>query len=294
MKRILALTTAVAALGVTAHAQLWNNDAYTYTPTKPLYERLGGVHKVAIMVDTFVTRLSMDKTVLMNERCAVALSKPNLPYMKFNMTSYFAQQWGGPQKYMGPDMVEWHRQAMITDAEWAAGDKIFRWVLDDMKVGMDEQKEVGEFFVWFRKEMKKPSMGSKVELSMGAEGSLYQRLGGGGAIAAVVDEFVNRLAMDPTIGGNKNVVKSLTSGRVSDAGLKYLVTEQLIMAAGGPATYSGRDMAKSHKGLMITEAEWEAGAKILKSVLDDFKVPAKEQGEIFSVISGTKKDIVGR
>ena len=51
-------------------------------------------------------------------------------------------------------------------------------------------------------------------------------------------------------------------------------------------------MKESHKDLGIGEKEWEAGANILKGVLDKFMVPAKEQGEIFAVISSTKKDIV--
>jgi len=154
-------------------------------------------------------------------------------------------------------------------------------------------KMVNDFFTEFRHKMTM-SGPTDIMMPMAAKDSLYTRLGGTPAIAAVVDEFVNRLAMDPTIMGNKNVVKSLTGGKVTGAGIKFLVVEQLIVASGGPAKYSGRDMATAHKGLFVTEDEWNVSAKILKSVLDDFKVPEKEQGEVFGAIVASKKDIVGK
>jgi hemoglobin len=291
MKRILALISISAALAVSACAQ-W--DEY-YTPKNydSLFKRIGGVHKLASVIETFAVNMSNNQIVMANPQCAIAFSKGYRPYFTFSLTQYLADMWGGPQKYMGPDMVAWHRMAKITDEEWALGEKCFRAALDKAMVPMNEQKEIGEFMNSFRMKVKSPGM-SDVTLPMGSEGSLYRRLGGGGAIAAVVDEFVNRLSMDPVVTGNKNVIKSLTSGKVSGAGIKYLVTEQLIMASGGPSTYSGRSMAESHKGLMVTEAEWAASAQILKSVLDDFKVPEKEQGELFNVISGAKNDSVGK
>ncbi|MBS1725605.1 MAG: group 1 truncated hemoglobin [Armatimonadetes bacterium] len=122
--------------------------------------------------------------------------------------------------------------------------------------------------------------------------SLYARLGGIVPISMVVNDFIDQLATDPVQLGNKNVVKSLTSGKVTAAGLKYLVTEQLAMAAGGPFKYTGKSMKESHKDLAITEKEWQSAAAILKKVLDGYKVPAKEQGEIFAAISASHNDIV--
>jgi hemoglobin len=87
-------------------------------------------------------------------------------------------------------------------------------------------------------------------------------------------------------------VKALSDGHISTDGLKFLVTEQLAAAAGGPFKYTGRTMKNSHTHLMISSKEWEAGGKILKSVLDKFMVPAQEQGEIFTVIASLEKDIV--
>src|SRR5687767_5860800 len=72
--------------------------------------------------------------------------------------------------------------------------------------------------------------------------SLYERLGGVYAIAAVVDDFIERIMNDPRLNANPMVDEA--HHRVSRAGFKYLVTEQLCHAAGGPQRYTGRAMGE--------------------------------------------------
>lgn len=291
MKRTFAIAVMALASWSTAFAQY--DDVWNPKKDGNLYNAMGGVHQVAAVVDNFADRMSMDQKVMMNPACKMAFSKEALPFFKYEMTEWLAQQWGGPQKYMGPDMVAWHRAAKISEDEWKAGAMHFHEAMDKFMVKKEVQKDVDMFFTSFHN-MVAMKGSTDVTMPMADKETLYMRLGGTPAIAAVVDEFVNRLAMDETTLGNKNVVKSLTSGKVTPAGIKFLVVQQIVMASGGPAKYSGRDMASAHKGLMITEAEWEASAKVFKAVLDDFKVPAREQGELFSAITASKKDIVGR
>ena len=87
--------------------------------------------------------------------------------------------------------------------------------------------------------------------------SLYERLGGVYAIAAVVDDFIDRVMDDPRLNANPQVNEA--HHRVARAGFKYLVTEQVCAAAGGPQRYTGKSMADSHAHLAITELEWQAG-----------------------------------
>jgi hemoglobin len=117
--------------------------------------------------------------------------------------------------------------------------------------------------------------------------SLYQRLGGYDAIAAVVDEFIGRLAGDQQFA-------RFFAGLSTDSKkrLRQLLVEQLCEAAGGPCLYTGRAMKASHAGLGITEKEWEAGAKHLIAALDKFKVPQKEKDEVVAFVSTLKKEIV--
>jgi hemoglobin len=120
--------------------------------------------------------------------------------------------------------------------------------------------------------------------------TLYERLGGVYAIAAVVDDFINRIMEDPRLNANPKVNEA--HHRVSRAGFKYLVTEQLCEAAGGPQRYTGRSMYDSHAHLDITEREWQAFLDDLQQTLNKFKVPQAEQSQIFALIASTMKDIV--
>jgi len=119
------------------------------------------------------------------------------------------------------------------------------------------------------------------------EKSLYQRLGGYDAIAAVVDDFIGRLVSDKRF-------EKFFSGFSTDSKKKIRqhLVDQLCAAAGGPCVYMGRDMKTTHTGLGITEDDWNAGVKHLGESLDKYKVPAKEKSDVLSVVGTLKKDIV--
>jgi hemoglobin len=119
--------------------------------------------------------------------------------------------------------------------------------------------------------------------------SLYHRLGGYDALAAVTDDFVGRLAADPALH------RFFTGLSVdSQKKLRQHVVDFLCSATGGPCIYTGRDMKTAHTGLGITEDDWNVSVKHLVATLDKFKVPEKEKNEVLGAISGLKGDIVGK
>jgi hemoglobin len=120
--------------------------------------------------------------------------------------------------------------------------------------------------------------------------SLYERLGGIYAIAAVVDTFIDRVMVAPEL--NANPLVDEAHHRVPKAGFKYLVTEMVGEATGGPQRYTGKSMAESHKHLNISPSEWVVFAGIFKGVLDEYKVPEAEQAELFAIVGTTRGDIV--
>ena len=120
--------------------------------------------------------------------------------------------------------------------------------------------------------------------------SLYERLGGIYAIAAVVDTFIDRIMVAPEL--NANPLVDEAHHRVPKAGFKYLVTEMVGEATGGPQRYTGKTMAESHKHLNISPSEWVVFAGIFKGVLDEYKVPEAEQAELFAIVGTTRGDIV--
>ena len=125
---------------------------------------------------------------------------------------------------------------------------------------------------------------------MPAQKSLYDRLGGIYAIAAVIDDLIDRVMDNPRLNANPKVDEA--HHRVSRAGFKYLVTELVCGATGGPQKYTGRSMRESHAHLDITEDEWQVFLADLQACLDKFAVPQAEQGEIFALVESTKCDIV--
>jgi hemoglobin len=125
---------------------------------------------------------------------------------------------------------------------------------------------------------------------MTEERSLYDRLGGVYAIATVVDDFIDRVMADDRLNANPKVDEA--HHKVPPAGFKYLVTEQVCEATGGPQRYTGKTMADSHDELGITEGEWQAFLDDFRQTLDKFSVPEQEQAELFAIVESTKADIV--
>lgn len=122
------------------------------------------------------------------------------------------------------------------------------------------------------------------------QASLYDRLGGVYSIATVVEDFIDRIMVNPRLNANPRVDEA--HHRVSPAGFKYLVTEMVCWATGGPQTYTGRSMRDSHQDLMITADEWEAFLDDLQQTLDKFGVPQAEQTELKAIVDSTRADIV--
>jgi hemoglobin len=120
--------------------------------------------------------------------------------------------------------------------------------------------------------------------------TLYERLGGVYSIAVVVDDLIDRVMADPRLNANPAVDDA--HHKVPPAGFKYLVTEMVCWAAGGPQRYSGRSMSDSHRHLNITPAEWEAFLDDVRQSLEKFNVPAGEQAELRAIVQSTYGDIV--
>jgi len=119
------------------------------------------------------------------------------------------------------------------------------------------------------------------------ETTLYTRLGGYDAIAAVADDLLRRLTTDAQLG-------RFWQHRGED-GLrreKQLLIDFLCASAGGPLYYTGRDMASSHRGMRISEGDWTIFLNHLKATLDSFAVPERERGEVLAFVNSTRNDIV--
>jgi len=120
--------------------------------------------------------------------------------------------------------------------------------------------------------------------------TLYDRLGGVYSIATVIDDLIDRVITDARLNANPAVNEA--HHKVLPAGFKYLATEMVCWAAGGPQKYTGRSMRDSHQHLNITPKDWEAFMDDLQQTLDKFEVPTAEQAELRAIVQSTYGDIV--
>ncbi len=116
------------------------------------------------------------------------------------------------------------------------------------------------------------------------QASLYERLGGKPAIEAVVGQFLQNVVADDRING--------FFANVDAADLQTKLVDQICEASGGPCTYTGRDMATTHKGLGITDDHFNALVEDLVAALDQFNVPEREKNELLGALGPMKGDIV--
>lgn len=117
--------------------------------------------------------------------------------------------------------------------------------------------------------------------------SLYTRLGGYDAIAAVAGSLIGRLMADSQLG-------RFWEHR-GDDGLqreKQLLIDFLCSSAGGPLLYTGRDMTVTHRGMRISESDWTIFLGHVRDTLAEFSVPAAETADVVGFVESTKPEIV--
>ena len=123
-------------------------------------------------------------------------------------------------------------------------------------------------------------------MSDGAK-SMYERLGGYDAIAAVANDLLPRLRSDPQLGrfwahrGEDGVRRD-----------KQLLIDFLCASAGGPVYYRGRGMVLTHRGMRISESDWSVFLGHAAATLAKFQVPDAEQREVVAFVQSLKKEIV--
>ncbi len=134
-----------------------------------------------------------------------------------------------------------------------------------------------------------------------AQASLYDRLGGVFAIAAVIDQFSDALVQNPVVGqksGNPQLREWHVNNLGRLPGLKFMRTLWVCNISGGPFEYTptrpGHDnlgLEEAHRKLRISPAEFDEVAAELGRTLAAFKVPEAEQGEVLAAFAAHKGEV---
>jgi len=133
------------------------------------------------------------------------------------------------------------------------------------------------------------------------EKSLYERLGGVFAIAAVVDHFSDAVVKNPVVGQkskNPQLAEWHTKNLGRLPGLKFMRTLWVCNVSGGPfqftATKPGTTslgLEEAHRDLRISPAEFDEVAAELGRTLDFFKVPTREKTEVLAAFAAHKDEV---
>ena len=109
------------------------------------------------------------------------------------------------------------------------------------------------------------------------------------AIGIVVESFVANMVADSRVNARFKDLQPAARGKLTSS-----LADQLCEAAGGPCSYYGKDMKTTHKGMKITEAEWNATVENMAKALDKHKVAEREKKELLAALGPMKADIVGQ
>lgn len=134
-----------------------------------------------------------------------------------------------------------------------------------------------------------------------AESSLYDRLGGAFAIAAVIDHFSDAVVQNPIV-GQKSANPALREWHTNNLGrlpgLKFMRTLWVCNISGGPFEFAATKpsstplgLEEAHRELKISPAEFDEVAAELGRTLDFFKVPEREKAEVLAAFSAHKAEV---
>ena len=134
-----------------------------------------------------------------------------------------------------------------------------------------------------------------------AEPTLYDRLGGAFAIAAVVDHFSEAIVRNPIVGQqseNRQLREWHTDNLGRLPGLKFMRSLWVCEVAGRPQQYAATKpgstslcLEEAHRKLKISPAEFDEVAAELGRTLDHFEVPEREKGEVLAAFAAHKNEV---
>lgn len=138
----IALLAAAVAIGTTLAPLASAQPADTHDTRKPLYDRIGGLKGITVVVDDFIDRLVTNRTLNRNPAIKAGRISSPAPYLKFQVAQLVCEMSGGPCKYTGQSMKASHAHLNIREKEWGVMAKEFRKSLNKFKVPAAEQQEL--------------------------------------------------------------------------------------------------------------------------------------------------------
>lgn len=118
----------------------------------------------------------------------------------------------------------------------------------------------------------------------------WERMGGLQGVRKVVDDLADAVTKDPKVDFSRDGKFKPTAAEVTH--MKQMIVAQISSATGGPLAYEGKSMVEIHKGMGITNAQFDAFVRDFREVLRKNHVDAKDADDLVSKVEATRKEIV--
>lgn len=138
--KLWAALAVLAMMAVGAHTAFAQGGAEQKQPS--LYDRLGGLAPISVVVSDFIDALVPDAVLNANPAIDAARKRVPAAYLKYHVTALVCQATGGPCQYQGRTMKEAHAHLNITEREWDRMVTIFKEILAKHKVPAKETEEL--------------------------------------------------------------------------------------------------------------------------------------------------------
>ncbi len=132
----------MASSGCAAQAAQKPADPKATATGPSLYERVGGINNIAMLMDDVIDRAYLDPVFNANPRIVEAHKRFPKPIYKYQATNLACMVMGGPCKYTGRSPKEAHQHLNVNEKEWQALLTMFRDSMDSFKVPPKEQGEI--------------------------------------------------------------------------------------------------------------------------------------------------------
>jgi hemoglobin len=268
-----------------------------------LWDRLGGEKVVKKIVNEFVDAAGADPKVNFTRNGKYKMNAEQVAALKEQLVDLASAVSGGPRQYTGKTMKLAHKGMGITDAEFDALVAHLKTALlrngvrgDDLETILTAINSTRADIVEVRQEganapaANDPVREAPVKEPAKPVGTLWNRLGGEQRVTRIVSDFVDAAVADPKVNLSRRSKYPLGARQVAE--LKSRLVELTSSVTGGPRQYSGKTMKEAHKGMAITDAEFDALVGHLKAALVKNGVKADDVAVVVAAVGSTRRDIV--
>ncbi|MBL8793543.1 MAG: group 1 truncated hemoglobin [Planctomycetia bacterium] len=256
-----------------------------------LWDRLGGEANVKRIVSYFVDAGLADPKVHFTRNGKYKMSAEQVAAFKAKLVQLAGAALGGTERYSGKSMKESHRGMGITDAEFDA--LLLHLKVALVRNGITNQKDIAtimEAVAVTRADIVEPVAVASAPEKMAAATTLWERLGGEVNVRRIVNDFIDTALADPQVNYTRGGKYKLTAEQIADQKNKLVTLASAI--GGGPYKYEGKSMKEAHRGMAITDAEFDALLGHLRAALSKHQVNKVDAFFILQAIGSRRQDIV--